>query len=190
MKIAIAALALMLAAPVAATVITFDEPGSGPVYTSYNPTYRQGGLTFTTPYGEAVWLPIAGQGANNGTNNFINGFSALTISRTRGGDFRFEGLDYGQGLYSSNATDPLVVTLNLAGGGTLIINRTSTGSFQTLHAGSFLVSSVVLGATSGYLSIDNLTVGMVPEPGSWALMLGGFAVIGLTVRKRRAIAAA
>ena len=33
--------------------------------------------------------------------------------------------------------------------------------------------------------IDNLRVGAIPEPGTWALMLLGFAGIGFAIRRRR-----
>jgi hypothetical protein len=180
-----AATALSMAGAATATVISFDEPTSGPVYSLFNPSYSEAGLTFSTTYQTGVWKPGPGQGADNGTQYLINGYNPLTITKTGGGDFRFNGFDFAQGLYSSNATDPLVVTLNLAGGGSTIIHKTSTGIFQTLHAGTMLVSSVVVGGTSGYLGLDNVTFGLVPEPASWALMIGGFGLVGAMARRRR-----
>lgn len=182
-----AATMLSLADGAMATVISFDEPTSGPVYVLYSPSYSEASLTFSTTYQTGVWKPGPDQGVDNGTQYLINGYNPLTITKTGGGDFRFNGFDFGQGLYSSNATDPLVVTLNLAGGGSTVINRISTGVFQTLHAGSMLVSSVVVGGTSGYLGLDNVTFGLVPEPESWALMIGGFGLVGAMARRRRAV---
>jgi hypothetical protein len=49
--------------------------------------------------------------------------------------------------------------------------------------------SVLPFGTEGNLSIDDLTVitaAPVPEPASWALMIGGFALAGATLRRRAA----
>lgn len=37
---------------------------------------------------------------------------------------------------------------------------------------------------------DNATIAAVPEPGAWAMMIGGFAVLGAMLRRRRARPAA
>jgi hypothetical protein len=42
---------------------------------------------------------------------------------------------------------------------------------------------------SGALSI-RWSTGVIPEPGTWAMMIAGFGVVGLAARRRRAIAAA
>lgn len=46
--------------------------------------------------------------------------------------------------------------------------------------------------SDSHFTIDNLTLGIdgigpgIPEPGSWAMMLGGFGLVGGTMRRRRA----
>jgi hypothetical protein len=50
-------------------------------------------------------------------------------------------------------------------------------------------------ASSDYVTLDNFTytrvgAGPVPEPSAWALMIGGFGLTGLALRRRRALAAA
>ena len=48
------------------------------------------------------------------------------------------------------------------------------------------------GGASGNTSIDNLVVNSgaaVPEPASWALMIGGFGLAGAALRRRRMVAA-
>jgi len=47
-------------------------------------------------------------------------------------------------------------------------------------------TSIVLTQASGGASFefDNLTIGTVPEPASWALMIAGFAMVGFSMRRR------
>lgn len=90
----------------------------------------------------------------------------------------------------------------------------STASYSSLSAGSYLgvtshllVKSIAFGpdtgaaSQSGAFSIDNLTVGNsirrvayaqapVPEPASWAMMIGGLALVGGVMRRRGAPRAA
>lgn len=48
-------------------------------------------------------------------------------------------------------------------------------------------------AKSGYAYIDNLvfvdTIGTIPEPGTWAMLIAGFGAVGATVRRRKRLAA-
>ena len=67
-----------------------------------------------------------------------------------------------------------------------------------LNDGVYSVNSVFDGnATSGFANtagtITQFTgtalAGTVPEPASWALMIGGFGLVGASLRRRRAVAA-
>jgi hypothetical protein len=49
--------------------------------------------------------------------------------------------------------------------------------------GNFTYLRLLSGGNS--FEIDNLWIGAVPEPASWALMLLGFAGIGVAMRRRR-----
>jgi hypothetical protein len=187
LRLAAAIAALPLAASFAdAAIVTFDSPNSGPVFQEYagSVPYKDNGLTFASNYSRYVWLPGAGQGAANGTQVLENGYSELTISASSGVDFTFSGLDYGQGIYH-DISAPLTITLNLAGGGTSVFNLISTESFQAFAPGSTLVSSVTLSNTGGYLAIDNVDVGGVPEASTWAMLILGFGATGGALRSRR-----
>ena len=71
---------------------------------------------------------------------------------------------------SGNRTDPAtnpLVTFNFSG--------TAPGSIGYLKFSS----------TQNAFEIDNLAIGAVPEPATWAMMLLGFAGIGVSLRRRR-----
>lgn len=75
------------------------------------------------------------------------------------------------------------------------IGPLSGGAYSGSSSGSFVASAnpyaLTLGATitrssAGTSTGDlNLTVGAVPEPATWAMMLLGFGGIGMTMRRRR-----
>ena len=167
----------------AQTIATFND--IAPYTSVYSPgTIGDHGLTFATGYYEAVYPASGEQGANDGSRILVNGYSALTITAKNGENFLFDSLEYGQSFFT-NPTDPLTITLNLAAGGTEIFDEISTDSFQTLTA-DVMVSSVVVGANSGYVAIDNVTYGAtsaVPEPGCLAVF--GVGLAGLLLARRR-----
>lgn len=42
---------------------------------------------------------------------------------------------------------------------------------------------------TGFVSIDNLIFGIVPEPETWLLMIGGFGLVGVAARRRAGVVA-
>lgn len=77
-----------------------------------------------------------------------------------------------------------VIAINESFGQTYGLNGTSGGANIDFTAGS---SPVLFSYNnlSHILTIDNGLSSAVPEPGTWALMLVGFAAIGLSARRRR-----
>ena len=96
---------------------------------------------------------------------------------------------------------------------TLILNGTSTGNVTTNFSGALAGFTITSGFVAGLntfdvqlrdfgapaaFRIDNFagtaelaaTNGAVPEPASWALMIGGFGLAGATLRRRKALTAA
>ena len=64
-------------------------------------------------------------------------------------------------------------------------NASQAYAYFNINASSFITSVVFSQAPSGgNFEFDNLTVGTVPEPAAWALMVAGFAMVGFSVRRR------
>jgi hypothetical protein len=95
----------------------------------------------------------------------------VTLSKVGGGSFNLVGFDY--------ASNDLTVT---GGGTSLSLSGAGNVPANLLKVNSVTFSS--LGYT--YNQLDNVQVsGAVPEPASWALMLGGFGLVGGAMRSRK-----
>ena len=77
--------------------------------------------------------------------------------------------------------DPRFFDILVPAGGSLVLN------FNQTTAGFFSSPSYFVGA---YSNTEYEGFGAVPEPASWGLMLAGFGLVGVTLRRRgRAVAA-
>lgn len=54
---------------------------------------------------------------------------------------------------------------------------------------STLIEFRYLHPTDGNFQLDAVSVVAVPEPGTWAMLVTGFALVGATMRRRKAVAA-
>jgi hypothetical protein len=82
-----------------------------------------------------------------------------------------------------------VGTFTLSGVGTWISN---TGEF-TAGAGTSVVARIVntnIVAGGNDFALDNISVGNVPEPATWGLMVIGFGMVGAGMRRRSSAVAA
>ncbi|MEW5687897.1 MAG: PEPxxWA-CTERM sorting domain-containing protein [Pseudomonadota bacterium] len=194
----ITALAFASAAHAAVTV-TFDELAhTSPVKLYTAPVVSQG-FSFT---GEAslnslgVWGTINNADPDGATLVNWNA-KQVTVRRTDGGLFSLASLDMTD-TYNSSASSKYLftffdgsktttetVTLDaIRGLQTITFNkdRLEWFSYTMLGNQGSQIDNVVLG--------DVATVGGVPEPGAWALMILGFGGVGASLRRRSRLAIA
>lgn len=204
---------LTWAVSASATVINFDSaPGSGnPIITSY----AESGFTFTSSHMHTVDSPticLYGGCVDDGTTYLSEEAGSLggpiTMSSTNGSAFNLLGFDGAEVFLDAAAASAggfpnanmINVVGTLMGGGTvsalLSLDGLADGAggiadFQSFNLAGFTnLSSVVFsgltdtGGTGG-ISLDNLNVASVPEPGS--LLLLGIGLLGFSVVRRRGL---
>lgn len=125
-------------------------------------------------------------------------------------NFDLHGLGFGSATIDAKLTfdSPISGSVDSTGGASYVelFGKLTAGSLTwsvvptitTSNGSTFDVSFENLGGLKGgskvadYVTITagNVVAGAVPEPASWALMIGGFGMAGAMLRRRGAIAAA
>ena len=143
------------------------------------PTGDHPGESLSVPGNATPYLAVYGNGTANinftGVDDVrsfsfdystVDTYNTLTIHYTSGADTVYSGTQILNGL-------PTGVT-----SGSIIVNGDGR-----------MISGLSLGTTSNAFEVDNLAtssgIAAVPEPASWALMLGGFGMVGGAMRSRR-----
>ncbi len=190
----LATLSAQAVVPLVDLTLGFDDLGNQgttgtPITTYQGFTFDSGSYLVTAPDG----------------NNYLTTVNALTVTRTDGGAFRFDSVDYGA---RGGETREYFFLYTFADGSTFNgsnLNASAAGNFKT-SVGDILTESsgstqlitrlTVLGkqtetADYTYLALDNLKVGVtvspVPEPGMGALMAAGMGLLGMIARRRRTV---
>ncbi len=166
----IAAIAVAVAAPAAALTLTNSNGGDG----------------FVTP-GPAPYA-FTLFGANNGApNNLAEYTGVATAAATFNVAYSYhtddvDGSAFDRAGYEVNGVLFQVSPANSP------TNFTQTGTISfTVAAGD--TYGYYVDSTDGVLGRGSISIGTVPEPASWALMIAGFGLIGGVARSRRAVAA-
>ena len=182
---ALLAATTLVAAPAEAAVTFFNS------LASFN---AAAGATTTEDFADNTLIPGLSIVSTNGNigggvfnDRLIPGGATTTFSfasgiKAFGGNFDLSPNGAGIGI-----------SLTLTPGGILSteVPRTSTGQFFGFVSDTAFTSVLFTGGTQGggaeTYNLDNLAFGPggVPEPAAWAMLIGGFGVVGGAMRRRR-----
>jgi len=182
-----------------ATVVDFEELLPDEVYATPLVT---GGLVFENPgVGDGQEFFSIGLGSNGTQTMAPNYFgSTTTVSAVGGALFTLESFDFSDPF--DFADDPIQVdfTFNTTGGvvsqtifadfnagmQTQTFNISGISSFSFVTSGSFFGEDTI--QTDNWTYTLDSTGPVVPEPATWAMMIGGFALAGAAMRRRATVA--
>jgi len=193
------AFAMAASAAASAATITFEGPPIGPGFTG---PVTEGGFTYSCTPG-ALYMNGLGNPGNDIEGTEAGGGGVLDVKSATASTFKFYALEYA--AYGAPGT---LLTISLAGfrsgslvGSTVFTLPATYGpyawtSFTNGLFGGHLLDDLQItlpaGTTPFYsANIDNLTLTTTssgtPEPASWALLVLGFGLTGVAVRRGRAI---
>jgi hypothetical protein len=140
-------------------------------------------------------LGLCGPGcASNGTTAYY-GLNETSISffQANGGLFSLGSLDAAQTFLGLDRPLTLTLTGVKAGGvvtDTIFVGADAAGAFATFTFDDFVdLKWLTITGSQEFpeFALDNivLTAGSVPEPATWAMMIGGMGVVGGAMRRRR-----
>lgn len=154
------------------------------------------GVTFSPQQG-SLYIAGPGQSTNPTTALGMDLYASDPISITFGSGITAFGANLFQNFVggTQSSTDVAYNILVYGAGNTLL------GTFNPLvspNGGDFFgltstdaIFRIDVGLPNGYAVVDNVQFSAVPEPGTWTMLLLGFAAIGSALRRqRRKVAAA
>lgn len=167
--------ALALAASVAA--ITMASAANAATYVNVGPTGADGGFTLT--FGNTgITTPTF-----NDVFNFTlpTGTADFVVTSTQSADS--QNITWTSVNFNGAEFDPVVVGKNQF--------RLLNGVSVTAGGAQSLVLNGSSGGNASYSGVITFApvTGGVPEPATWALMIGGFGGAGVMLRRRKAMAA-
>jgi hypothetical protein len=170
----------------------------------YSAAYGDGGTPITTALAGCTGTKLMLAGRATGSDTllllaeadtadvlFDTGVNTDVVHLANGSNWYFnDDLSWGfadasQAVYKSSCDASGVFNDDTANGQLRLCWHTSGG---LMEGGFRLGNNVFINDSTDFEKIIYTNTGTVPEPESWALMLAGFAMIGVTLRRRIAIA--
>jgi hypothetical protein len=196
MRYLFAALLLGSAIPAQAAVLTFNGEGD-----QYGTPVTSGGFDFA--FDAQGWGLVNGDFASTPGQNVTNGTSRImlsggnpgrvTMTKQGGGTFSLAGLDIATAFLRKQGG--MTITGTFANATTVSQSFNIGPSYQTVALNGFanvvsvtFAESTNVGFQDYGIGIDNLFVdqAMVPEPATWAMMIAGFGLACVAMRRRHA----
>ena len=168
---------ITITAPASGNIVDLDgSPGPGEITMKDSYGFNAGDLV-------SLSFVLGGSQRNNGNNNYFVKFIFAGIQDVADG----VGTGLLSGLPSGGPFAP-TVTLNGTIGSSAAF-ATSSYSFRAVNAGTI---KLAFGTSSGdnigpLLDNVSLSVGAIPEPATWAMMIMGFGLIGGALRSRKRV---
>ena len=199
----IAAVALMAAGSSSAAVVFSFEPGAATPDTGYTVINTFDDATGITGVNFQIKVPPSDGNGATPANSVPAGTPYLSVlgggiaNISLGG--LFTGLQFDWGSIDSYNT----LTIHSTGGDLIVVpgsnfpNQANGDQFAPGTNGRFTIAGnagerftgITLASGQNSFEVDNLAVGGVPEPASWAMMIIGFGAAGSVIRRRRTAAA-
>ncbi len=206
---AVAASAIVASAPAVATTIDFNALHNNDTtsYTYVTGPYKEDGYTLTAA--------LCQGSKKDGCFASVQGFKSIdkpgaalftqyesqkvTISKDDGGLFTLGSIDFAE-YWENGEYQPFSINVAFSwilADGTLGSESRSFGTAGVYVPTTFAFNNGPLKSFSwtpvGAVQFDNIIVNpavAVPEPATWAMMIGGFGMVGAAMRRRRAGTAA
>ena len=203
--------AIFAASPAAAVVSIDFNAGTGglgageTLFANFNSPASYGGVTGSNYL--IMSGDVSGQGADPAVGDqgdpYLSvgatgsGIATFNFASQLGGGIQSLGLDYGSAdLYNSfvfhlsNGTTETYTGQQVIDAGAVANGNQESpltnGRLTFGTGGGIYITSVDLTSTSAALEADNLgVIAAVPEPATWGMMLLGFGVMGVSLRRRR-----
>ena len=175
--------ATMLAAPaMAAPVIVTTNANLVSSPFSFNVQ----GATFTLSATNNLFAPLSVQNSATGAFSSFGGFAGIPV--TPSPSFTNRGtVQYGPGVFGNYASFKTPTNVSSSNGNNFLGFRALVGS--DAYYGFVFTTNGILNSygyeTAANTVITATTTTAVPEPATWAMMIGGFAFAGAAMRRRK-----
>jgi hypothetical protein len=167
--------------PAESIVYSFNTPADDALVTGTNFRF----LTSTSSDGA---VPAAGDGSR---------YLSVLAGGTASIDFAQPANGFSIDLGSLDTYNTL--TLNFVGGGSQVFTGTqlvanpngdqaspnTNGRFRFTAGQNERIAGVTFASSGNSFEVDRLAVAAIPEPATWAMMIGGFGLIGFSSRRSR-----
>lgn len=193
-KLIMAALAATCCMPAMAQTLDFEDIGTPNGITGYNTGFTDQGFAFSSNSDVVDVSPGAPwqyQGpAYSGRYIVLNDFGGSTVmTKVGGGVFDLDSF-FVKTWYGSTGVDAVTAYL----GGNLVgsLGYSVSGDWSKVSLGLTGIDTLVFNTGANILEFDNVALSGtpgVPEPASWAMMLGGFGLVGGAMRSRKRMSA-